>query len=149
MGRAGCPTHRQNNAVTIAPSTQWSSSEPILTHCNHGLDLRINPRCYLCHPVVTTIGSGPLDTALTDPPSRQPGTYRMADGSIEVVVETAESASYVEDMWPDEVAYLIAAARKRIADAVQKVEGHPHAETGGKGRYWIDRAAVLAIIGES
>jgi hypothetical protein len=31
----------------------WSSSQPVITHCVHGLDLRINPRCYLCDPVVT------------------------------------------------------------------------------------------------
>ena len=50
LGRAGCPTHRQNASVTIAPSVQWSSNEPVLTHCVHGLDLRTNQRCYLCRP---------------------------------------------------------------------------------------------------
>jgi hypothetical protein len=43
-------------------------------------------------------------------------------------------------------AEAVAAERARLRAAVQEVEGHPHAETGGKGRYWIDRAAVLAII---
>ena len=28
----------------------WSSSQPVVTHCQHGLDLRLNPRCYLCAP---------------------------------------------------------------------------------------------------
>jgi hypothetical protein len=28
-----------------------TSSKPIITHCEHGLDLRIHPRCYLCKPL--------------------------------------------------------------------------------------------------
>ena len=37
---------------------------------------------------------------------REPGTYRTPDGGIEVIVGIAESASWVEDTFPDEVAYL-------------------------------------------
>jgi hypothetical protein len=29
---------------------EWSTSTPVLTHCIHGLDLRLHPRCYLCRP---------------------------------------------------------------------------------------------------
>jgi len=36
----------------------WASSTPVLTHCRHGLDLRLNPRCYLCEPAATP---APLD----------------------------------------------------------------------------------------
>ena len=49
LGRAGCPSHR-DSATYIDPSHSWSSSTPILTHCLHGLDLRLHPRCYLCNP---------------------------------------------------------------------------------------------------
>ena len=40
IGRAGCPTHGHT----------WASSQPVVTHCPHGLDLRVHPRCYLCRP---------------------------------------------------------------------------------------------------
>jgi hypothetical protein len=46
---AGCPEHGGHS---------WSSSQPIITHCQHGLDLRITPRCYLCEPAATP---APLD----------------------------------------------------------------------------------------
>ena len=39
-GMAGCPTHGHT----------WASSQPVVTHCPHGLDLRVHPRCYLCSP---------------------------------------------------------------------------------------------------
>ena len=51
-GMAGCPEHGGHS---------WSSSQPVLTHCQHGLDLRINPRCYLCEPAATPT---PLDVGL-------------------------------------------------------------------------------------
>jgi hypothetical protein len=38
------------SAQYVDPSLSWSSSQPVLTHCQHGLDLRLNPRCYLCRP---------------------------------------------------------------------------------------------------
>jgi len=28
----------------------WSGSTPVVTHCTHGVDLRLTPRCYLCEP---------------------------------------------------------------------------------------------------
>jgi len=37
----------------------WSGSELLLTHCRHGLDLRLNPRCYLC--VTPAATPSPLD----------------------------------------------------------------------------------------
>jgi hypothetical protein len=37
---------------------------------------------------------------------RNPGTYRTEGGGIEVVVDVPESASWVEDQFPDEVAFL-------------------------------------------
>jgi hypothetical protein len=40
--------------------------------------------------------------------SREPGTYRTADGGIEVIVDVEESASWVEDQFPDEVEYIVA-----------------------------------------
>jgi hypothetical protein len=49
IGRAGCPTHRDSAVCT--DRHEWSSaSTPVLTHCIHGLDLRLHPRCYLCRP---------------------------------------------------------------------------------------------------
>lgn len=48
IGRAGCPIHRDSAAYTDHQT--WASSTPVLTHCVHGLDLRIHPRCYLCRP---------------------------------------------------------------------------------------------------
>jgi hypothetical protein len=48
IGRAGCPTHRDSAVYT--DRHEWSTSEPVLTHCIHGLDLRLHPRCYLCRP---------------------------------------------------------------------------------------------------
>ena len=55
IGPAGCPTHR-GSATYIDPSHSWSSSTPVLTHCQHGLDLRIHPRCYLCKPAAPADG---------------------------------------------------------------------------------------------
>lgn len=43
-GAAGCSIHGRT----------WSSS-PIITHCPHGLDLRLYPRCYLCSPEMLPI----------------------------------------------------------------------------------------------
>jgi len=43
-GMAGCPEHGGHS---------WSSSQVVVTHCQHGLDLRIHPRCYLCEPAAT------------------------------------------------------------------------------------------------
>ena len=48
-GMAGCPEHGGHS---------WSSSQVIVTHCQHGLDLRIHPHCYLCEPAATP---APLD----------------------------------------------------------------------------------------
>jgi len=48
-GMAGCPEHGGHS---------WSSSQVVVTHCQHGLDLRIHPRCYLCEPAATP---APLD----------------------------------------------------------------------------------------
>ena len=48
-GMAGCPEHGRHS---------WSSSQVVVTHCQHGLDLRIHPRCYLCEPAATP---APLD----------------------------------------------------------------------------------------
>jgi len=48
-GMSGCPTHGHS----------WSSSQPVITHCPHGLDLRLNPRCYLCEPI--TLAPTPPD----------------------------------------------------------------------------------------
>jgi len=48
-GMAGCPEHGGHS---------WSSSQVVITHCQHGLDLRIHPRCYLCEPAATP---APLD----------------------------------------------------------------------------------------
>lgn len=59
IGRAGCPIHR-DSATLVAQSHSWSVSTPILTHCQHGLDLRIHPRCYLCEPAARA------DTAALD-----------------------------------------------------------------------------------
>lgn len=41
LGRAGCVSHRDR------PSP---GANLFITHCQHGLDLRLNPRCYLCRP---------------------------------------------------------------------------------------------------
>jgi hypothetical protein len=51
--------------VTDNPSGEafvWSGSELLLTHCRHGLDLRLNPRCYLCDPLAAT--PAPLDVTV-------------------------------------------------------------------------------------
>ena len=66
-GMAGCPEHGRHS---------WSSSQVVVTHCQHGLDLRIHPRCYLCEPAATPApldveargGYLPLGTFSTDPP---------------------------------------------------------------------------------
>ena len=51
IGRAGCPTHRDSNAYTDeAGAYHFTGSRLVLTHCVHGLDLRLHPRCYLCRP---------------------------------------------------------------------------------------------------
>ena len=31
--------------------TFYSSTGPVITHCPHGLDMRLHPRCYLCRPL--------------------------------------------------------------------------------------------------
>lgn len=43
IGRAGCPTHRDQPKPTPGVNIY-------ITTCIHGLDLRIHPRCYLCRP---------------------------------------------------------------------------------------------------
>lgn len=51
IGRAGCPTHRDSNAYTDeAGAYHYTGSRLVMTHCVHGLDLRLHPRCYLCRP---------------------------------------------------------------------------------------------------
>lgn len=61
LGRQGCPTHR--DSATYADPTQagryeWTGSTLVLTHCIHGLDLRLYPRCYLCRPADQTFSTG-------------------------------------------------------------------------------------------
>jgi len=62
IGRAGCPTHRDSNAYTDeAGAFHYTGSGLVMTHCIHGLDLRLHPRCYLCKPLAAT--PAPLDEA--------------------------------------------------------------------------------------
>jgi len=84
-----------------------------------------------------------------------PGTYRTEDGGLEVVVDVPESASYVKDEFPDEVALIqtaaVAARNAEIAEAVRGLEGQCHAFTGlGCDSFPcevnVSRAAVLAIV---
>ena len=83
---------------------------------------------------------------------RLPGTYRTEDGGLEVVVDVPESASYVKDEFPDEVALIqtaaVAAERARIADAVRGLPGRlllVERATGFGGRV-IEERRVLAIV---
>ena len=46
LDRMGCPTHRDQPQP--APGANL-----YITHCIHGLDLRLYPRCYLCRPLKT------------------------------------------------------------------------------------------------
>jgi hypothetical protein len=56
----------------------WSSSTPVLTHCQHGLDLRINPRCYLCRPEAASLdGLREAAQRLVDAPK----TARYVEGT--------------------------------------------------------------------
>ena len=83
---------------------------------------------------------------------RTPGTYRTAEGGIEVIVDVPESASYVEDMWPDEVAYLREqAATEARRELLAKVEGLPHDKEYHRqhGVEMVERAAVLALLAPS
>jgi hypothetical protein len=44
LGRAECATHRDKPKPSGGVNLYF-------THCIHGLDMRIYPRCYLCKPV--------------------------------------------------------------------------------------------------
>ena len=39
--------------------TEYSGTTIYITHCPHGLDLRIYPRCYMCQPLGSVPGDYP------------------------------------------------------------------------------------------
>jgi hypothetical protein len=98
----------------------WSTSTPTLTHCIHGLDLRINPRCYLCSPYITA--------------------------SEIVVAERADCGRKVRDVArairDTEIPQAIAAERARITKAVIELPGYPDPLRPNS----IRCLAVLAIV---
>ena len=85
---------------------------------------------------------------------RIPGSYRLPDGSTEIVVDVPESASFIEDEFPDEVAAIVAAERERIEAAVAGLgvfcpgDTAPLMAEGSDAGFMecLSRAAVLAII---
>lgn len=46
IGRQGCPTHKDKPTPIGA--------NMFITTCMHGVDLRFNPRCYICKPMSET-----------------------------------------------------------------------------------------------
>ena len=82
----------------------WSGSELLLTHCRHGLDLRLNPRCYLC--VTPAATPSPLDDDVDgvdcDWDERGKCRCRVATPApLDVMVATVAVPLDVLDSWHD------------------------------------------------
>ena len=74
---------------------------------------------------------------------RAPGTYRTLDAGIEVIVDIPESASWVEDQFPDEVAYVRAAA---LDEAIAAVGELPAYKLPNVSNPFVEYAAVLEAL---
>jgi hypothetical protein len=82
---------------------------------------------------------------------RMPGSYRTPEGGLEVIVDVPESASFLQDEFPDEVAKLQADAVadwlsvNRIQDAIVASRA-PYAAKGWTSQQWATalHAAFLA-----
>ena len=85
---------------------------------------------------------------------REPGVYPTATG-IDVVVDVAESASWVEDEFPDEVAYIVAHApldEERLARALEAAlpcedPEEPCDADGREDHRWCDYCIARAVAG--
>lgn len=51
----------------------YSSTGPVITHCPHGLDMRLHPRCYLCTPLP------PMSAGSTGPACQCPVNWQSAE----------------------------------------------------------------------
>lgn len=63
-------TDDQHSAYTDeAGAYHWTGSQLVMTHCIHGLDRRLHPRCYLCRPepsgIFATGGNLPTEHGYT------------------------------------------------------------------------------------
>ena len=126
IGRAGCPTHRDSNTYTDeAGAYHYTGSRLVITHCIHGLDLRLHPRCYLCNPVrwygVLRPSDEPHDAALRE---------------MEEIERKALSDSWAEGF------------NSALSEASERVRALPaEGTTSGSPRYaLVSRAAVLRVL---
>jgi len=118
-GMAGCPEHGGHS---------WSSSQPVLTHCQHGLDLRINPRCYLCEPAANPAPlDAPVRGALARAWKRRAKMYRglwsrqLREFHDWRTALRAAGISEMVDMNPDAIRLTVTVPReKRINEMVEE-----------------------------